>query len=65
MSIKDNIKNELLKIINEEEMAIKKLYIDHQYIYFTTNDEFSKGRMVSCEDEDIFLQRLKNFIKSI
>ena len=65
MSIKDNIKEELLKMIDEEVQAIRKVYTDNQYIYFTTNDEFAKGKIVSCEDEYIFLQRLKDFVKSI
>lgn len=65
MTIKDNIKNELLKMIDEEVRAITKVYTDNQYIYFTTNDDFAKGKVVSCEDEMIFLQRLKDFVKRI
>ena len=65
MSIKETLQEELLKIVEEEIKAITKVYNDNQYIYFATNDEFSKGKIVSCENEMIFLQRLKDFIKSL
>lgn len=65
MTIKDNIKEELLKLIDEEVKEVSKMYTDNQYIYFTTNDEFAKGKIVSCENELIFLQRLKDFVKRI
>ena len=65
MSIKDNIKKELLKIIEDEENNIQATYSNCQYMYFTINDEFSKGKMVTFEEEMIFLDRLKKFVESI
>ena len=65
MSIKDNIKKELFSRITEEEKRINNSISMHQYNDFIIPSDYEKGALCELENEQKFLSKLLEFVRSI
>ena len=65
MSIKDNIKEELNKKINEEMKRLDLRMQREQHNAFMLNDAKSLGVIEGLSYEEVFLYELVKFVKSI
>lgn len=65
MSIKEEIKKELLKLLEEEYKNISQQYSELQYCKFMINDGYSRKTAIALENEIMFIKKLKVFADSI